>query len=260
MGAVVNAFPEGQIIAFALVFLRIMSFVVVWPIFGGPNVPVHLKVLLAVVIAITLFPTVKFANADQIKIDDQMVFFAIRELVVGLFLGFLLKFFFFSVSIAGEIFGVSSGLSSAQLYNPLMGTQTNVMEQVHLALATLFLLAMNGHHLFIQGLAQSFETIPVGIMGFRHEGFASISMVVRDACVMGLQIASPIIVAVFIANLTMGLMGRAVPQLNVMMTGFQVTICVAFLVLFVSMPFFVGEMQGLMQMTAEKFFAAMKVI
>jgi len=253
-------FPEGQIIAFALVFLRIIAFVVAWPVFGTQLLPVPVKVLLALVLSVVLFPVVKMQNLDLIKISDELILISFREILIGLFLGFLLKFFFFAVSIAGELMGISSGLASAQLFNPAVGSQTNVMEQGHLILATLFLLATNGHHLFIQGLAQSFETVPISAVGINYGSFSSLALVIRDAFTIGVKMASPVIVAIFLTNLTMGLLGRAVPQLNVMMTSFQVTIVVSVAVFFITIPLLIGEMDGLVQLMAEKFFAAMKVI
>ena len=253
-------FPEGQIIAFALIFLRVIAFVVAWPIFGTQLLPAPVKVLLALVLSVALFPVLKFQNVDLIKIGDELVFVAFREIVIGLFLGFLLKFFFFAVSITGEIMGISSGLSSAQLFNPAMGSQSNVLEQAHLIMATLFLLAMNGHHLFIQGLAQSFDLVPVSAIGIKYESFANLSLFVRDAFFMGIKMAAPVIVTVFVTNLTMGLLGRAVPQINVMMTSFQVTILVAISVFFVSIPLFVNEMDGLLHIMAERFFSVLKVL
>lgn len=253
-------FPEGQIIGFALVFLRIIAFVVAWPIFGTNLVPVPIKVLLALVLSVVLFPTVSFQNVDMVKINDQLIMLAFRELIVGLFLGYMLKFFFFSISIAGELIGISSGLASAQLFNPAMGSQSNVIDQVHLVLATLFLLSMNGHHLFIQGLAKSFELIPVTALGIKYEGFATLSLMVQDAFVIGVKMASPVIVAVFVTNLTMGLLGRAVPQMNVMVTSFQVTIMITVVVFVMSMPLFIDEMNVLAQTMADKFFNVMKVL
>ncbi len=253
-------FPEGQIIAFALVFLRVIAFVVAWPIFGTQLLPVPVKVLLALVLGVILFPVIKMQNLDLIKIGDELVFIAFREIVIGLFLGFLLKFFFFAISITGEMIGISSGLASAQLFNPAMGAQTNVMEQAHLILATLFMLAFNGHHLFIQGLAQSFDFVPISAIGIKYESFSGLSLAFQDVFFMGIKMASPVVVAVFVSNLTMGLLGRAVPQLNVMMTSFQVTILVSVGVFFISMPLLVSQMDGLLQMMAERFFSVMKVL
>jgi flagellar biosynthesis protein FliR len=253
-------FPEGQIIAFALVFLRIIAFVIAWPVFGTPSVPTPVKVLLALVLSVVIFPVIGFKNSQLITINDQLIFMSFREIVVGLLLGYLLRFFFFAISIGGEMVGISSGLASAQIFNPAMGTQTNVMEQAHLILATLFFLTINGHHLFLQGLVQSYELVPIADIGIKYQSFAIISETFRDAFVMGIKLASPIIMAVFIANVTMGLLGRAVPQLNVMVMSFQVTIMITVAVFIITVPLFVEEMDGVMQMMAEKFFMVMKVL
>ncbi|GIL17687.1 MAG: hypothetical protein BroJett040_14380 [Oligoflexia bacterium] len=253
-------FPEGQIIAFALIFLRIVAFVVAWPIFGTQVVPAQLKVLLAIVLSIVIYPTVSFQNVDLIRISDQIVFLAFREVMIGLFLGYLLRFFFFALSVAGELIGISAGLASAQLFNPAMGAQSNVYEQVHVMLATLFILAMNGHHLFIQGLSQSYELVPIASIAIKHEGFTTVAYLVKDAFLMGFKMAAPVTVAIFLANLAMGIMGRAVPQLNVMMTSMQVTILVGTLVFFLSLPLYVEELTGVLTVVADKFFMTMRVL
>jgi flagellar biosynthesis protein FliR len=253
-------FPEGQIIAFALIFLRIVAFVFAWPVFGVQTVPVPVKILLTIVFCVVLFPIVKFQNVNLISINDSLIFLSVREVFVGLFMGFLLRFFFFSVSIAGEIVGVTSGLASAQLFNPAMGGSTNVFEQVHIVMATLFLLAINGHHMFIQGLAQSFDLIPIADVGVKYTGFTSLSAAAGEAFFMGIKMAAPVLATVFLTNVTMGVLGRAVPQLNVMTTGFQITILITFIVVILAMPLFVDEMGGLMQIMTERFFSGLKVI
>jgi flagellar biosynthetic protein FliR len=260
MQALVSQFPEGQLIALALIFLRCVSFLVAWPVFGTGTVPVHIKVLLALLLSFCLLPVIHFQNLDLIKISDELLFVATREIFLGLFLGFLLRIFFFAVSMAGEIIGISSGLSSAQLFNPMMGMQTNVLEQIEVGLATLIFLAMNGHHLFLQGLAQSFDLIPVAAIGVKYQSFNVIAAMTQDIFAMAFKMASPVVVTVLITNITMGLIGRAVPQINVMMTGFQVTITVAGVVLIVSMPFFVEEMSGLFNLMTTRFFEAAKVL
>jgi flagellar biosynthetic protein FliR len=255
-----NLFPEGQIIGFALVFLRILAFVVTWPIFGTATVPVPVKVLLALVMSIVLFPVITFTQIDLIKIDDQIIFLAIRELCIGLALGYLMRLFFFTVSIAGEIISVTMGLASAQLYNPAMGSQGNVVEQFQLMLASLFFLGMNGHHVFIGGLAESFHIVPVADIGLKTAAFAGIAPMIQDVFLMGLKMSAPVLIAVFLTNIAMGIVGRAVPQINVLVTGMPVTIMISFGVLIITTPLFVGEMDSLVYIMADRFFQFMKVI
>lgn len=255
-----SQFPEGQIIAFALVFLRVIALVIAWPIFGTQTVPVSVKVLLAVVLSMVLFPTIKFANVDLIKIGDEVVFLAAREIFVGLALGFLMRMFFFAVSIAGEIISLSVGLGSAQIFNPAMGASGNVMEQFEVMLASLFFLALNGHHIFIGGLAESFTLVPVSAMAIKTAGFGGIATFVQDVFWMGIKISAPIMIAIFLANFAMGILGRAVPQINVLVTSMPVTLLLGLAVLFVTTPLFVGEMSVLMDLMANRLFQFMKVI
>lgn len=253
-------FPEGQIIAFALVFLRLIAFVIAWPVFGAAVVPVPLKVLLGLVFSMIVFPTISFQNVDMIAITDQIIFMAIRELLIGLFLGFLMRMFFFAVSVAGEIISVTMGLASAQLFNPAMGTSSNVVEQFQVLLATLFFLAMNGHHLFIAGIAQSFELVPIAVVGIKTAGFMEIAEMGQQILLLGLKMSAPILVSIFIVNVAMGILGKAVPQINVLVTSMPVTIMLGFGVLMITTPLFINEMSGLVDIMATNFIKAMKVM
>jgi flagellar biosynthetic protein FliR len=253
-------FPEGQIIAFALVLMRIIAFVVTWPVFGSANVPVTLKVLLALILAMMVFPTLHFTNTDLISMGDQIIMMSAREIFIGFSLGFLMRMFFFAVSVMGEIVSVTMGLSAAQLYNPAMGSQSNVVEQFELILATLFFLSFNGHHIFISGMVQSFTTVPVASMSLNYHAFATIGTAVQEILVIGLKMSAPVLVAVFMTNIAMGVLGRAVPQINVLVTSMPVTVMLGLVILIITTPLFVSEMGGLVNVMAEHFFQFMKVI
>ncbi len=255
-----SQFPEGQIIAFALVFLRIIAFVIAWPVFGTAVVPTPVKVLLALSMSMIFFPVISFTNVNLIKIGDEIFFLAIREVCVGLALGFLMRLFFFAVSMAGEVISVSIGLASAQLFNPAMGSMSNVVEQFQLLLATLFFFAIDGHHMFINGMAQSFQLVPVAAIAVKSEAFGTISIFVQEAIWAGMKISAPVMVAIFLTNVAMGILGRAVPQINVLVTSVPVTILLGFGVMIITIPLFLGEMNGLIHLMAERFFQFMKVV
>lgn len=252
--------PEGQIIAFALVLLRLLAFFFASPIIGTQNVPIPVKILLSIVLAVVLFPIVSFQNVDMIRISDDVLFLAIRELFIGLFLGFLMRSFFFAISVAGEIISVSMGLGAAQVFNPTLGSQSNVIEQFQVAIATLFFFSLNGHHWFIQGMATSFELAPVSALAVKYQGFAMISNVIQDVVLIGLKISAPILISMFLANVAMGVVGRAVPQINVLVTSLPVQILLGLAVLLVCIPLFIGEMNGLIDVMANQMIAAMKVL
>jgi flagellar biosynthetic protein FliR len=253
-------FPQEQIIAFALVFLRVLGFIVTGPIFGVPMVPVQLKVLLALLLSILLFPVVNFQNNGLLAMNSDLILVAAKEITVGVIIGYTVRMFFFAVSMGSELIAMSMGLSSAQIFNPTMGNYGNVLEQFTSALATLIFFAVNGHHMFLTGLFESFELIKVTELGFQYQGFASMGPLVSDAFTMAFKIAAPIICAVFLANVSMGILGRAVPQINVLVTSMTITIGLGFFVMILTLPLFFQELTQLLEMMTSGLFQMMKVI
>ena len=221
-------------------------------------VPNSVKILLAIIFTLTVFPALQFTNPDLLVMSDNVILLVVRETVIGLVLGFSLRAFFYAISVSGELTSVTMGINSAQLFNPALGTNSNVFEQFQLTLATLFFLIINGHHFFIQGLAHSFELLPVSSVGFNYKAFAGFSTIAQKTMLMGLKMCAPILIAVLLTNISMGIVGRAVPQINVLVTSFPVTIMVSVAVMFICIPFMIYEMSGLMDVMATEFLHIMR--
>lgn len=253
-------FPEGQIVAFALVLLRMIAFIVAMPLFGTSNVPTTVKVLLPLVLSFVLFPTLMIGVTNPLPIDGMIIAYAAREVLVGVFLGFFCRLFFFAISVAGEIIGLSSGLASAQIFNPAMGTQTNVLEQFQTLLATLLFLALNAHHVFFEGLIRSFQVLPIGQMTFNMAVADNLIRLSQQIIVLGLQIAAPVVLSVFLSNIAMGIIGKAVPQMNVLMTSMQVTILLTLAILIITIPLTLTYMGNVLDRMTGELFEVLKVI
>ena len=251
-------FSEIEIITFSLVLLRMSAFIVSWPVFSGTSVPQPLKILMALVIALLVFPVLNTANINAEVLNQQLIWLAVREVFVGVVLGYLCRFFFFVISVAGQLISTSIGLANAQILNPALGTTGSPVEQFQVALATLFFLAINGHHLFLGGLVESFELVPLSVAGLNIQVFSQAGGMVQEIVVMGIKISAPVMVAIFFMNLAMGIVGRAVPQINVLITSLPVNILVGFLVMIVSVPLFIVEMGDLLNMMTERLFYVMK--
>lgn len=251
-------FSEIEILGFILVFLRISSFIMAMPVLGTANVPAQVKVLFSLVMSFILFPTVLAKQLPTGLMDEGMIFLAIKEVTLGLMLGYLCRMFFLAVSTAGHIVSVTMGLSAAQLFNPTLGEQGSAVEQFYFTLAMLVFLAFNGHHLLISGLAQSFEVLPLSFDGFKMEGVKIAAELGQEILVIGLKISAPVLVAIFITNLSMGIIGRAVPQINVLVTSLHLTILVGLVVVMISLPLFVRELNGLQEDMAGRLFDVMK--
>lgn len=253
-------FKIAEMILFTLVLLRISAFVVSWPIFGEATVPAPLKVLFALVLTFIMFALVRKNPVDEKFIEENLIFLAVKETIVGLFLGYLLRFFFYAVNVCGEIISVSLGLASDQIFNPSTGQRVLVTEQFYILMGSLFLLGLNGHHLFISGLFQSFELLPLQQLTIQPLSPQMVSKLIMDVMTIGIQLASPILFTVFLLNLVLAIVSRAVPQVNVLITSFAINILVGYVVMIASLPFVFMAFSGTLNQIMDNFFNVMKAL
>ncbi len=249
-----------SILTAALVLLRMIGFVFTWPVFGIQNVPIHVKLLLCVVMTMLLFPVIPRDAISLQDLDNQLYLLTMKEVFLGLVLGFFCRMYFYAVSVTGQIISISIGLSSAQVFNPTLGTQSNLLEQFHLTLASVLYLFLQGHHYFLSGLVQSFTVLPLYSAHLNFAPFRDVAAMGQQILLIGMQIAAPVMISVLIANLAMGVIGKAVPQINVLVTSFPVTISLGFGCMFATMPLLVMELTNMQGELAEKLMVLMKAL
>lgn len=252
------ALAEPDLLMFALVLMRVSAFIVSWPVFSTFNVPNPLKILLSVMITVVIYPTVPKVGITMSILDNHIIFMVAREIFIGLSLGFLCRFFFFSVNIGANLMATSIGMANAQVFNPAMGAQTTVLENFFLALATLLFLALNGHHFFIAGLVESFTAVPLSATGVSFHMFGNVGEWLQLIVVSGIKISAPILISLFVINFVMGIIGRAVPQINVLVTSMQVNVLAGLALMIICLPFFLMELDGLLQVMSVELMKAVK--
>jgi flagellar biosynthesis protein FliR len=253
-------FNEIEILTFALVLLRVSAFIVSWPVFSVYNVPQISKILFAVLISMLLFPVVDHSLVTAKGLGTEIIWYAGKEVLAGLCLGFLTRLFFFAVSAGGNLIATSAGLANAQLFNPSMGATTTVIEQFYAVIATLLFLAINGHHLFLTGLAESFQAIPVGPAGIDIAVFKESGQLIQAVVEAGIKMSAPVLVAIFIMNVAMGIIGRAVPQINVLVTSMPVNFMTGIVVMMIAIPALVLQLDHDIVEFAEMMFRFMRAM
>ena len=251
-------FSELEILAFFLVLIRISGFIVTWPVFGVNLIPSPAKILLGLAISILIFPVIKWDGVSGQLDSLVIVWLAVRELFIGLVTGFLARMFFYVFNIFGEIVSVSMGIASAQLFNPALDSRATAMEQFQVALATLFFLAINGHHLFLSGIIDTFRLIPLDPGGLDLMALKSMGVIVQDVMIIGVQLSAPVLISILFMNLSMAVIGRAVPQINVLITSLPVNILVGFVVLIVTVPIVIWQMNDIMELTTTRLFQILR--
>jgi flagellar biosynthetic protein FliR len=252
-------FNETEILAFALVLIRVSAFLVTWPVFSVFNVPQPLKILLAICVAMVLFPVISRSGLTAQGLGQDICWLALKEALVGVILGFLTRLFFFAITCGGNLIATSAGLANAQLFNPAMGATTTTVETFYVSIGTLLFLGLNGHHIFLTGLAQSFDAIPLSA-GIDIAVFKDSGLILQTVVEAGIKIAAPVMVAIFFMNAAMGIIGRAIPQINVLVTGQAVNFMTAIIVMIVALPALMLELDHQLLSFADLVFRFMKAM
>ncbi len=243
-----------EIVTFAMILLRMTSFIFAWPIFGTNLVPVSVKILLSLALTFILYPVVGFKKLPADPGLDVLITIAAREITLGLVIGFLARLFFFGIGIAGQIMSISIGLTTAQLFNPALNEQSAALDQFYLILATLLFLSIGGHHMLLMALVKSYDFVPLSTVWYSIHAFGSIGTIAQEIMMMGVKLSAPVLIAILFLNVAMAVIGRAVPQMNVLITSLPVNILVGIVVLFVTLPVMVWQMDSLAQNTIGELF------
>ena len=224
-------------LAFILVLVRVIGIIATAPIFGSSVNPSQIKIVLSLTLALILFPFIPSTKNLPILLDDY-IFLISSELLIGLILGLIGRFLFAAVEFAGTIIGFQMGLSMANVLDPQSQEQISLVGRFETVAATLIFLAMDGHLIVIQALVKSFSLLPIGTATISKPLVDKVTDLSASVFVIGLQIGAPLIVALFLANTIIGLLSRSVPQIQVFVVGFPLTLLLGFLFLFLGMPFY----------------------
>jgi len=246
---------ESAVVIFVMILLRVSSFLLSSSIFNSMQIPTPVKILFSLCLTLLIYESNKNII---IPVDGVVVFYAFKEVFIGLALGMLTRFFFHAIAMGSEMISMSLGLNAASAFNPISGISSNLIEQFQGLLAVLVFLSIQGHHLLIAGITQSFEFIPITTMSLKMSGLSEFVFWSKNLFEIAIKVSAPVVSSLFLVNLSMGILGRAVPQINVFVTSFQVTILVGFLVIFISMPLFLNEMVQILDMTQTEMYKFMR--
>lgn len=232
------SFTSAQLDAWlaALIFplTRILAMIASSPILGNKQVPARVKIGLSVLLAIIVAPTID--GMPSVAVGSlQGLLIMIQQIVIGVAMGLTLRLIFTAVEMAGELAGMQMGLGFASFYDPVNGVHSPVIAQWLGMVATLAFLAMDGHLYILSAMVESFRTLPIGNM-MPTKGFYDAASWGGSIFVYGLQISLPLLAALLTANIGLGILTRAAPQLNLFAIGFPITLAIGFFVLALSMP------------------------
>lgn len=237
------AVDAGYAAAFALVLARFSGLFLFAPIFSSRSLPVRVKVMILAVLSLAVVPAAA-APADLPLDGFSLALLAGKELLVGFALALAVGALLTAVQVAGALIDTSVGFSLATLLDPLSNIQTTVLGQLYVILGSLTFLILDGHHLLLAGLASTFELFPLSAHPDPAVLAANAVDVVAGLFSAAVRIAAPVLVSLFVTDLAIGLVSRAMPQANLFAVGFPVKAIVGLAAVGATLPLFVTSLGG----------------
>ena len=205
---------------FTLVLTRVSGLMMTAPIYGTQDVPLRVRAMLSFSLAILITPT-QWGVAVQYpgSIFNYMVFIG-AELFIGLCLGLGVMILFSGIQLAGQMIGRVGGLLLADVFDPSTGDSVPLFSRLLLLVTLSVFVCIGGHRIVMAGLLETFQTIPPGSAAVSTSIVETFVVLLTQSFELGMRAAMPVVVAILLSTLVMGLISRTMPQLNILMVGF----------------------------------------
>ena len=236
--------PVDLVLGFVLAVVRSAAWLAVAPPFNTRMIPAPAKVAFAVALAIPVAPRIA-ATAPPPEVGP-LIMATLLQVAAGLALGFVVQLLFAAVQAAGELIDLFAGFTIAATYDPFTNANQAVFGRLYQLLAIAMLFAVDGHLMLVNGLLSSFDAVPSGM-----PDLGATSGDLLDALglffLSALEIAAPVIGALFLTEVALGLLSKAAPQMNVFTLGFPIKILLTFGLVGLALPLLPSAVDGLVE-------------
>lgn len=241
-----NIINVNSIPVFLLILVRVSAFFVTLPLFSYRTIPGHFKIGFSFFLSLIIFYTV---DVTVIEIDGTYILLVLKEAMVGLLVGLIAYILLSAIQIAGGFIDFQMGFAIANVVDPQTGAQSPLMGQYFYIIALLFLLSVNGHHLLIDGIYNSYQFISIdAFIPFQNGSIADFVVdTFNKMFLIAFQMAIPIVGCLFLVDVALGIIARTVPQLNVFVVGLPLKILVSFMAIFVFLSLYVSLVNRLFE-------------
>jgi len=225
----------AQLNVLLLVFSRIAGYFVADPIFGRNNLPNIFKLALSLSMSFLIFTTLDLATVEDIRSAGffYICIISVKEFIIGLLIGYIVNLFFAVFMIAGGIVDTDVGFAMARIVDPYSGYDMSISGNFLFIFAALAYLAIDAHHQLIRLVAGSFTILPLSLnLNFRIEYLGYIIALIDDMFLYAVKIAIPVVIAMFVVNVVMGILARTMPQMNVFVVSMPLKIFVGIIMLY----------------------------
>ncbi len=238
---------------YALLLVRVGGLVFLMPVLGSRLVPVRIKAAATMVMALALLPAARTLPAPSLNSPAEIILNVFFEFLLGVTLGLVLRLVFAGVQLAGQMIGFQIGFGVASVIDPQTGVESLILSQLAYLVSLLIFLAIDGHHLVLKALGDSLQVLPLG--AFRPDRQV-VEVLLREAQVMfilSIKIVAPVMTVLFLVQVALGVISKIVPQMNVMIVSFPLTIAIG-------LAFFALSLEAMAPMLEKAFGGVWRVI
>jgi len=250
--------PLLQLQIFFLIFFRVAAILMSMPIINGNSIPVLFKFGLALSASIVLFPLLDLKVFPVLTNLSSFVVGAVGEILLGVIIGMAVNLIFVGLQIAGQLSGYQMGMALAEVIDPADGEQIPLLAQFFQIFAFLIFLTVNAHHWFLRALADSFHLVPP--LGFKLSGslIEQLMRVAGNMFVIALKVGAPVIAALLLTTIALGLIARTVPQMNVFFVAMPLKIMIGLLFVGFSLPYLSSFLNAVFRKLGDMIFLLLK--
>ncbi|WP_137939679.1 flagellar biosynthetic protein FliR [Chitinivorax sp. B] len=228
--------------AFFWPFVRVLALIGTDPVFGSRSIPAPYKIGYAFLITLAIAPMLPAMPAVS-PFSAYGLLVMLQQIIIGAAMGLVMRVVFTAIEMAGHLAGMQMGLGFAMFFDPTHGTQVPVVSQITSLFGILTFFALDGHLVVLATLIQSFQLLPVQLTPLGAGAFRMVFKWGEQIFIMGVTLSLPVVGALLVANLAIGVMTRAAPQFNLFAVGFPITLGVGFAVFYYSLPYWTGVLR-----------------
>jgi len=223
-----------EVVTFMLVFARTAGLIGAAPFWSSRVVPVVVRIWVAILLAIAIYPGLNRVSGDVTPLSLFLGFAG--EFLLGLMLGWLAQLLFAAIRVAGQEIEIKSGLGLIQLVDPHEGGQSGIFASFLELMAGMIFFSLNGHHLLIQALASSYNVFPLGGEKFIARALEGLVNSGGEIFTIALKVSAPVIIGLLLSDIVLGILSRAIPQMNVFLVAQPLQFGFAVLLLMLALP------------------------
>ena len=237
---------NAWIVAFFFPLARILGVLVASPPFNNQALNTRTRLILGLAVTFAIAPALPDVGTLDPASGYGLLILA-QQMLIGLAMGFSMRLVFSAIDLSGALISNQMGLGFATAYDPQSASDTAVVSEFLGLLGLLVFLSINGHLMVIATLGKSFADLPIAGTAISHDSWINIANAGAVVFTSGVFLSLPVVVALLITNIALGVLGRVAPQLNLMAVGFPTTIALGFAALLVGLSYFATPLQDLFE-------------